>query len=448
MDSLQRILPHSNDAEQAVLGSIIISNECFDDVVQIITADDFYQPVHADIFRLMQSFSLQSKALDVIPFIDALVANGIYQDEAAARSYVKLLVDVVPATTNACDYAKIVRDKSVLRRLILATEEIQDDAYSSGEEVSKIVDAAEKRIYDIANKNVTHDFVHIRDVIIQTHSELQLLQESGGNADTGVKTGYSELDDYVLGFGKGNLIIVGARPGVGKTSFCLNLATNIAKSSKKAVCIFSLEMTAEELVKRVISSEALVHSEKLRTGNLERGDWEKIANAVSALSETDIYIDDTSVINVTAMKAKLRRMQKHGLGLVVIDYLQLMESEIKRKDGSKATEVADISRSLKLLAKELEVPVIVCSQLSRSSEKEKERKPMLSDLRDSGAIEQDADMVIFLSRDYYGVDPEKAHLVTVSVAKNRHGSSGSVEMSWLGHFYKFSPLERNLKEEY
>lgn len=446
MDSIDRILPHSNDAEQAVLGSIIISNECFNDVVQIITAEDFYQPVHAEIFRLMQRFSLQNKPLDVVPFINALVDDGIYESESAARSYIKLLVDVVPSYSNARDYAQIVRDKSTLRRLILATEEIQADAYNHAADVSMVVDAAEKRIYEISEKSVTHDFVHIRDVIIQTHSELQLLQENGGNADTGVKSGYTELDEYILGFGKGNLIIVGARPGVGKTSFCLNLATNIAKSSKKSVCIFSLEMTSEELVKRVISSEAMVQSEKLRTGNLDRDDWEKIAHAISGLSETDIYIDDTSVINVTAMRAKLRRMK--NLGLVVIDYLQLMESEIKRKDGSKANEVADISRSLKLLAKELEVPIIVCSQLSRSSEKEKERKPMLSDLRDSGAIEQDADMVIFLSRDYYGVDPEKAHLVTVSVAKNRHGSSGSVEMSWLGQYYKFSTLEKHLREEY
>lgn len=445
MDSFQRILPHSIDAEQAVLGSILISNDCFEEVAQIISSDDFYLEVHADIFALMQTYNLQNKPIDVVPFLNSLVSEKIYEDDAAARSYVKLLVDVVPSHTNACDYARIVRDKSVLRRLILATEEIQTDAYSSGEDVSKIVDLAEKRIYEISDKNVRRDFVHIRDVIMSTYSELQTIQEQGGNVDTGVKTGYKDLDNYIVGFGKGNLIIVGARPGVGKTSFCLNIAANIAKSSKKAVCIFSLEMTSEELVKRVISSEAMVLSERMRTGMLDKRDWENIANACSELSETDIYIDDTSVINVTAMKAKLRRVK--NLGLVVIDYLQLMESEVKRKDGSKATEVADISRSLKLLAKELEVPVIVCSQLSRSSEKEKERKPMLSDLRDSGAIEQDADMVIFLSRDYYGVDPEKANLVTVSVAKNRHGSSGSVEMGWLGQYYKFSLLETNLREE-
>ena len=445
MDSLQRVLPHSIDAEQAVLGSILINNEQLEQVVQIITADDFYLEVHSQIFALMLQYNIQGKPLDVVPFLNSLVSEQIYESDAAARSYVKLLIDVVPTAKNACDYARIVRDKSTLRRLINATEEIQNDAFSSGEDVSKIVDLAEKRIYDISDKNVRSDFVHIRDVIMQAYSDLQLIQESGGKADTGVKTGFKELDNYVVGFGKGNLIIVGARPGVGKTSFCLNLATNIAKSSGKAVCIFSLEMTSDELVKRVISSESMVLSEKMRTGQLESSDWEKIASACSTLSETDIYIDDTSVITVTSMKAKLRRIK--NLGLVVIDYLQLMESEMKRKDGSKATEVADISRSLKLLAKELQVPVIVCSQLSRSSEKEKERKPMLSDLRDSGAIEQDADMVIFLSRDYYGNDPEKANLVTVSVAKNRHGSSGSVEMGWLGQYYKFSRLETNIREE-
>ena len=445
MDALQRRLPQSLDAEQAVLGSILIENSCFEDVAQIISADDFYLEVHSQIFALMQSYNLQNKPIDVIPFLNSLVSEKIYEDMDAARSYVKLLVDIVPSYSNAADYAKIVRDKSTLRRLIQATDEIQSDAYSSGEDVTKIVDAAEKRIYEISDKNIKRDFVHIREVIVQTVGNLQTLQAEGGKADTGVPTGYEDLDNYVVGFGKGNLVIVGARPGIGKTSFCLNLATNIAKSSKKAVCIFSLEMTNDELVKRIISSESRVHSEKIRTGQLDTSDWEKIANACSGLSETDIYIDDTSSITLTAMKAKLRRIK--NLGLVVVDYLQLMESEIKRKDASKATEVGDISRGLKLLAKELGVPVIVCSQLSRSSEKEKERKPMLSDLRDSGAIEQDADMVIFLSRDFYGNDPEKANLVTVSVAKNRHGSSGSVEMSWLGQYYKFSTLENHLIEE-
>lgn len=439
MDALQKKLPYSLDAEQSVLGSILIDPECFDDVAQIVRADDFYLETHGEIFSLMQSYSLQSKSIDVITLINALVASKVYEDEAAARSYIKLLVDVVPGSANARDYAEIVRDKSTLRRLLNATEEIQKDVYNEGEDVSKIVDLAEQRIFEIAEKNIRRDFVHIRDVIMETYERLGKLQEGNDEELHGVDTGFTELDRYVGGFGKGNLIIVGARPGIGKTSFCLNLGTNIAKKTKKAVCFFSLEMSSEELVSRVISSEAMVLSERLRNGKLDKDDWSNIATACSVLSETDIYIDDTSNIGLTAMKAKLRRIK--NLGLVVVDYLQLMESETKRKDGSRVNEIGDISRGLKLLAKELGVPVIVCSQLSRSSEKEKDkRKPMLSDLRDSGSIEQDADMVIFLSRDFYGEDPEKANLVDVTLAKNRHGSSGTVQMSWLGQYYKFSTL--------
>lgn len=443
MDSLQKRLPYSLDAEQSVLGSILIDPECFDDIAQIIRQDDFYLETHGEIFGLMHKYNLQSKNIDVITLINSLVSERIYEDESAARSYIKLLVDVVPGSANAKDYAEIVRDKATLRRLILATEEIQKDAYSEGESVAKIVDLAEQRIFDIAEKNIRRDFVHIKDVIMETYKRLGELQEGTNEDALGIDTGFSELDRYVGGFGKGNLVIVGARPGVGKTSFCLNLGTNIAKKTKKAVCFFSLEMSSEELVSRVISSEAMVLSERLRNGQLDKNDWENIANACSALSETDIYIDDTSNISLTGMKAKLRRIK--NLGLVVVDYLQLMESETKRRDGSRVNEIGDISRGLKLLAKELGVPVIVCSQLSRSSEKEKERKPMLSDLRDSGSIEQDADMVIFLSRDYYGTDPEKANLVDVTLAKNRHGSSGTVQMSWLGQYYKFSTLS-NISE--
>lgn len=445
MDSLDRQLPHSYDAEQAVLGAILIDSEhVFGEVAQIIGADDFHLDVHKEIFTLMQKFSLQNKPIDLVAFLDALVREGVYSDISAAKSYIKVLVDIVPSISNAMDYATIVRDKSTLRRLIVATEEIQNDVYTSGEDASKIVDAAEKRIYDISDKNIRHDFTHIRDILPIAYNSMQE-RHAGTNQDTTVKSSFSELDSYTGGFGKGNLIIVGARPGVGKTSFCLNLATNVAKSTKKSVCIFSLEMINEELVQRIISSEAMVSSNSIRSGMLNTTDWENIANACSVLASTDIYIDDTSNITLTSMKAKLRRVK--DLGLVVVDYLQLMEPEVKRRDGNKATEVGDISRGLKLLAKDLGVPIIVCSQLSRSSEKEKERKPMLSDLRDSGAIEQDADMVIFLSRDYYGNDPEKSKLVTVSVAKNRHGSSGSVEMSWLGEYYKFSTLENHLREE-
>ena len=445
MDILQKKMPYSLDAEQSVLGSIIIDPECFDDIAQIVKADDFYLEIHREIFGTMYDFKFQSKPIDVITLVNSLVSNGVYEDEAAARSYIKLLVDIIPSSANAKDYAKIVYDKSILRRLIEASDAIQKDAYSEGDNVENIVDLAEQRVFEIAQKNEKRDFVHIRDVIHQTYNRLSELQEAEGDEATGLKTGFGDLDNVLVGLGKGSLVIVGARPGVGKTSFCLNLATNIAKKSKKSVCIFSLEMSNEQLVSRIISSEATIESHKLRTGKLEARDWDNMANAVSQLSETNIYIDDTTDVSITGMKAKLRRIK--NLGLVVIDYLQLMESEKSRKDGSRVNEIADISRGLKKLAMELDVPVITCSQLSRGTEKEKERQPMLSDLRDSGSIEQDADMVIFLSRDYYGKDPDKANQVDVIVAKNRHGGLGTIKMAWYGQYTKFQPLETNLTEE-
>ena len=443
MDSLQKRMPYSLDAEQSVLGSILIDPECFDLVAQIIKADDFYHEVHKRIYEAMQDFSISNKPIDVITLVNNLVSSGVYEDDGAARSYIKLLVDVVPGSANAKDYAKIVRDKSVLRKLILAAEDIEKDAYSEGDEVERIVDVAEQRIFDIAQNNQTRDFVHVRDAIMQTYERLNMLQDAPEDA-LGVQSGYPDLDKYIVGFGKGDLVIVGARPGVGKTSFCLNLGANIAKKSKKAVCMFSLEMSAEQLVSRLLAAEGLVDSYKMRSGKLDKDDWEKVANAAATLSETEIYIDDTTGVNVTAMKGKLRRVK--NLGLVVVDYLQLMQTERQRKDGSRVNEVAEITRGLKIMGKELGVPVIVCSQLSRGTDKEKKR-PVLSDLRESGSIEQDADMVLFLSRDYYGEDPEKANLVEVIIAKNRHGETGTVEMSWLGQYTKFSSLETDLREE-
>ena len=444
MDGLQRKLPYSIDAEQSALGSILVNPECFDEVVQIVKADDFYHETHKRIFETMQDFSIASKPLDIITLANALMSNGVFEDEAATRSYIKLLVDIVPGSgANAKDYAKIVHDKSVLRKLIVAAEEIEGDAYSEGDTVERIVDVAEQRIFDIAQNNQTRDFIHVRDAIMQTYERLNLLRDAPEDA-IGVQSGFADLDKYIVGFGKGDLIIVGARPGVGKTSFCLNLGANIAKKTKKAVCIFSLEMSAEQLTSRLLASEGMVDSVRMRSGKLEDEDWEKVANAAATLSETEIYIDDTTGVNVTAMKGKLRRIK--NLGLVIVDYLQLMETEKKRKDGSRVNEVAEITRGLKIMGKELGVPIIVCSQLSRGTDKEKKR-PVLSDLRESGSIEQDADMVLFLSRDYYGDDPDKANLVEVIVAKNRHGEMGTVEMSWLGQYTKFSCLETNLREE-
>ena len=440
IDALQRKLPFSVEAEQSVLGSILIDPNCFDEVAQILLADDFYIDDHRRVYEVMLDFNLNNKTLDLVTLINELVNKDIYPDEAEARSYIGIILERVPTAKNAKDYASIVRDKSILRKLITASEEIQRAAFTEGEDVSAVVDFAERKIYEIAGNNERHDFVHIGEVLRKTYDRLKDLQEKKSDELVGVKTGFSTLDSYVMGLNKGELIVVGARPGVGKTSFTLNLATNIAKKTKKAVCIFSLEMSDEDLVRRILSSEALIESEKLLKGDLDADDWEKLAMAASTLSECDVFIDDTSSASITSMKAKLRRVK--NLGLVVVDYLQLMQGDKLGGDQNRVNIISEITRGLKVMAKELGVPVIICSQLSRTSEKEKERRrPMLSDLRESGSIEQDADMVLFLSRDYYGEDPEKANLVDIIVAKNRKGQTGTVQMSWLGQYTKFSTLE-------
>lgn len=451
MDGLQRKLPFSVDAEQSVLGSVLINPNCFNDIAEIITIDDFYIEEHKKIFEIMLDFNIRSKVLDLVTLINELVSRGVYRDDADARAYIRVIAEVVPSSQNAKDYAKIVHDKSILRKLIEAADDIQKAAFTEGEDVSQVVDLAERKIYDIAGNNERHDFTHIREVLVKTYEHLNLLKDGPSEDTIGIQSGFSDLDNTLVGFNKGNLIIVGARPGVGKTSFALNVGTSIAKRTKKSVCIFSLEMSNEELVSRIISSEALVDSQKLRKGELSVDDWEKLAVASSMLSETDIYIDDTTGISTTAMKAKLRRVK--NLGMVIVDYLQLMQGE-RRGDQNRVNQISEISRALKVMAKELGVPVMVLSQLSRTAEKNGEtgkatsRTPMLSDLRDSGSIEQDADMVIFLSRDYYGTDPERANLVDVIVAKNRHGSTGKVTMSWLGQYTKFSTLDKEAAQRF
>lgn len=442
MDGLQRKLPFSVDAEQSVLGSVLIDPNCFNDIAEIVGVDDFYVEEHKRIFEIMLDYSIRNKIIDLVTLLNEMVSRGVYDDDSQARAYIRIIAEVVPSAQNARDYAKIVHDKSVLRKLILATEEIQRVAFTEGEDVSQIVDLAERKIYEIAGNSERHDFTHIREVLVKTYEHLNLLRDGPTEDALGIQTGFSDLDSTLIGLNKGNLIIVGARPGVGKTSFALNVGTSVAKRTKKAVCIFSLEMSNEELVSRIISSEAMVDSQKLRKGDLSVDDWEKLAVASSLLSETDIYIDDTTGISLTSMKAKLRRVK--NLGLVIVDYLQLMQPERRGGDQNRVNQIGEISRGLKVIAKELGVPVIVLSQLARAAEKEKDRPPMLSDLRDSGSIEQDADMVIFLSRDYYGRDPEKANIVDVIVAKNRHGSTGTVTMSWLGQYTKFSTLDKEM----
>ena len=435
-------MPFSLEAEQSVLGAILIDPTCMDHLAGILSAEDFMLEEHKDVFTAMQKMYLRSKTIDVVTLLDELVRDGVY-DEAGGKDYIRLISEIVPSAANVKDYAEIVRDKSMLRALIGACDDITAMAYSEQEDTAHLVEMAEQKIFSVAEGRENKGFTHIRDALVQVYDRLHLLAENKAEA-LGMPTGFSGLDRVLVGLGKSDLVLVGARPGMGKTSFAVNLATYAAANTKKSVCIFSLEMSAEQLITRVMSSEALIDSYRLRSGELTDEDWDKLAHAASRLSECDILIDDTTGITVTGMKAKLRRVK--NLGMVVIDYLQLMQSD--RRIDNRVQEVAEISRGLKLLAKELQVPVICCAQLSRGPESRNDKRPMLSDLRDSGAIEQDADIVLFLYRDEYykSEKDEPQNIAEVIVAKNRHGSTGNVKMGWFGQYTKFTTLEEDRQE--
>ena len=439
-DELIRKLPFSMPAEQSLLGSVLIDPAALNEVADLLTSEDFYISEHKQIYLAMHELFLANSEIDVVTLIDMLVTKGIY-DKSGGEDYIRTLTDAVPDALNVKDYARIVKEKSVLRQLIAACGEISESAYSEQEAVGQILDHAEHLIFNIAQGRDTKNFRHIREVLGDVYNHLHELN-TNKEATQGTQTGFSALDRVLAGMGKSDLVLVGARPGMGKTSFALNIATNVAKQTKKAVCIFSLEMSAEQLVNRVLSSEALVNSYTLRTGELSPEDWEHLAVAAGELAGCDILIDDTSGMTVTAMKAKLRRVK--NLGMVVIDYLGLMTGD--KHTDNRVQEVSEISRSLKIMAKELMVPVVCCAQLSRGPESRTDKKPMLSDLRDSGAIEQDADTVIFLYRgEYYKTDEANpdTSIAEVIIAKNRHGSTGTVNMGWNGQFTKFITIDND-----
>lgn len=435
-----RKMPFSMEAEQSVLGSIIIDPEKMRDIVTGLRAEDFYLEQHSHIYDAMKNIFMRPDTnLDEITLLDELMRMGVY-DEAGGKSYITMLAQAVPSVSNLFDYVRIIKEKAILRRLIDASDKINKMAYSATGDTKEILDRSEQLIFDIAEKNETKEFRHIKDIILENYKQLEELQKNGSDA-VGIKTHFSEIDRLLVGMGKGDLIIIGARPGVGKTSLALNIASNVAIKGHKTVAIFSLEMSCEQLVSRMLASEGSIDSYKMRKGDLNAEDWEHLAQAAGVLAESEILIDDTTGITVTSMKAKLRRVK--NLGLVVIDYLQLMQGE--KHTDNRVQEVSDISRNLKLLAKELGVPVITLAQLSRTSEKEN-KKPVLSDLRDSGAIEQDADTIMFLSRDYYKNDPDKENQADCIIAKNRHGSTGTVVLGWYGQFTKFTCIETGLSE--
>ena len=444
IDSIRQ-MPYSLEAEQAILGIILVDPQKIAKISEKVKAEDFYLERHAVIFNAMTSMFRSNVEIDIVTLIEQITKMGSYSEGDAAK-YIKQLVDMSSAATNIDEYVRIIKDKTVLRQLIDAARNISDNAYSEIGEVRDIVESAEKAIYDISADKYSDCFMHIREAIVQALDNYHELEKNPEGA-TGHKTGFSSLDRYLLGIGPGDLVILGARPGVGKTSFALNIASNIARSSRKEVAIFSLEMTADQLVNRMLSTEAAVHSSALRTGRILPEEWSRIATAASSLSSLDILIDDTSDITTTAMKAKLRRCK--NLGLVVIDYLQLIRGE--SHTDNKVLEVAAITRDLKLMGKDLGVPIILLSQLARRSEQRNEKRPMLSDLRDSGAIEQDADMVIFLNKETASdknAPPTQGDFEAVEciVAKNRHGAQGIAKLAWYGSTFRFVSVDEDTNE--
>ncbi|MEA4830727.1 MAG: replicative DNA helicase, partial [Enterococcus thailandicus] len=363
-------------------------------------------------------------------------------EKVGGLDYLANITSAVPTTSNAKYYAKIIEEKAILRRLIKASSDIINMGYEATEEVAYVLDRAEKNIFDILQKRSNQGFAHIKDILSDTFSKLEELYNSKGYI-TGIPTGFNDLDLKTAGLHNSDLILVAARPAMGKTAFVLNIASHAAIHAGVPVAIFNLEMSKDQIVNRMLCSEVMVDSQRMRTGKLEDGDWQKIARALGPVSEAPIYIDDTPSISVNEIRAKCRRLKlEKNLGLVVIDYLQLMQG--RSKSENRQQEVSEISRSLKILAKELNIPVITAAQLSRGPESRTDHRPMLSDLRESGAIEQDADIVMFLYRDdYYDPDTEKKNISEVIIAKHRGGSTGTVELRWFGEYTKFSNLKRD-----
>lgn len=435
MDIQNGNLPVSYEAEQSVLGAVILKPECFSELVNYVKADDFYIEDHREIFLAMHELFAQSRNIDYVTVIDILTGKGVMDAERAKQAITRIIT-AVPAAANAVDYAKIVKDRAVRRNLMNICKEIEESAGSEADTSEHLLEMAEKKIYSLSDDSINGNFRHIRDVIKENYHQLQeLSQNPEGSA--GLPTGFADIDRLLVGMGAGDMVIVGARPGVGKTSFTMNIALRAAKNQGKTVCVFSLEMSAEQLVMRMISSEAKIDSRILRSGQLLPEHWNSLAIAANTLSQCNILIDDTPGISVTMMKSRLRRIK--NLGLVVIDYLQLMQGETRT--DNRAQEVGEISRGIKLMAKEFGVPVLTCAQLNRevtSSKNGGGRLPQLSDLRDSGSIEQDADSVMFLHK------KEGEELkVQVVVAKNRHGATGLVDLGWTPQFTSFYSLETN-----
>lgn len=441
-----KVPPHDLEAEQAVLGCMLTDKESVVAAIESLKEDDFYREDNKIIYRAILNLYNRAEPVDIITLKSELSSIGKF-DAVGGLEYLAELPDKVPTTANVERYIKIVEEKSTLRNLIRTANEIIEYGYDPTQEVEDIMDNAEKQIFNIMQKKNQTGYSSIKDILVDSFTELEDLYNRKQHV-TGVPTGFIDLDNKTAGLHNSDLILVAARPAMGKSAFALNIATNAALSAGTGVAIFSLEMSKEQMTNRILGSVAMVDGNSIRTGRIADDDWIKLATASGELSQAGIYIDDTPGISIMEIRARCRKLKmEKDIGLVVIDYLQLVQGSNKRV-GSREQEISEISRSLKILAKEINVPVIALSQLSRAPEQRPDHRPMLSDLRESGAIEQDADIVMFLYRDdYYNQDSEKKNIAEVIIAKHRAGSTGTVELAWFGNYTKFANLARNMGTE-
>ena len=441
-----KVPPHDIEAEQAVIGSMLTDKEAVSSSIEVLKEEDFYREDNILIYSAMLNLYNRAEPIDLITVKAELELMGKFE-QVGGFEYLAELPEKVPTTANIAKYIKIVEEKSVLRNLIKTANEIIELGYDTTEEVENIMEGAEKKIFNLMQNKDQKGYTPIKDILVDSFTQLEELYNRKQHI-TGVPTGFTDLDYRTAGLHGSEFILIAARPAMGKSAFALNIATNSALRGNAPVAIFSLEMSKEQMVNRILCSEAMVDSNKVRTGKLEDEDWAKLAEAIGPLSETGIYVDDTPGISVMEIRAKCRKLKlEKNIGLVVIDYLQLIQGSNRTRGGSREQEIAEISRSLKILAKELDVPVIALSQLSRAVEQRPDHRPMLSDLRESGSIEQDADIVMFLYRDdYYNEDSERKNIAEVIIAKHRGGSTGTVDLGWLGSYTKFVNLEKRFDD--
>ncbi len=442
-----RLPPQNMEAEQAVLGAVFLEPSSLTLASEILIPEDFYRASHQKIFNVMLKLNDAGKAVDLVTVTEELNAAKLLEDTGGV-SYLSELAGSVPTAANMEYYAKIVEEKSLLRRLIRTATTIAQDGYSREDEVESLLGEAEKSILEVAQRKNAGAFHNIKDVLVRTYDNIEVMHNRKGDI-TGIATGFAELDKMTAGFQRNDLIIVGARPSVGKTAFALNIAQNVAVKTQENVAIFSLEMGAEQLVMRMLCAEGNIDAQRLRTGSLTDDDWGKLTMAMGSLSNAGIFIDDTPGVRITEIRSKCRRLkQEHGLGMILIDYLQLILGS-GRSGENRQQEVSEISRSLKALARELQVPVIALSQLSRGVEQRQDKRPMMSDIRESGSIEQDADIVAFLYRDdYYDKESEDKNIIEIIIAKQRNGPVGTVQLAFVKEYNKFVNLEKRYDDAY